>query len=220
MQRLLGWRLGARSARAAAAALVLASGATGGFANADNLAVGISPHSVAVGDFNGDGKPDLAVANDTPFGTVSVLLGEGDGRFRQQRTYAAGKGSDSVAVGDFNGDGKPDLVVADNGGGVSVLLNDGAGFASPVRYGAGTSPVSVGDFNGDGKPDLAVANYGSNTISILLGNGNGTFQAQTTRAAGTNPFALAVGDFNGDRRPDLAVANDALSGTVSVLLRP
>src|SRR5207302_249957 len=83
--------------------------------------------------------------------------------------------------------------------------------------GAGPVSVAAGDFNGDGKPDLAVANTGSNTVSVLLGNGDGTFQAAAFFAAGLNPQYVAVGDFNGDGKPDLAVANTG-SNTVSVLL--
>src|ERR1700737_4404335 len=97
------------------------------------------------------------------------------------------------------------------------------GFLAPLAFDAGSSPesVAVGDFNGDGHTDLAVANAGSNDVSVLLGNGDGTFQAQLTYAVGANPHALVARDFNGDGRTDLAVAN---SGTmfapsdVSVLL--
>jgi hypothetical protein len=132
-------------------------------------------YSVAVGDFNGDGKLDLAVANGVG---VSVLLGNGDGAFQPAVTYAAGTYTESIAVGDFNGDGKLDLVVTNNlssGGTVSVLLGNGDGtFQAPRTYGVGASPygVAVGDFNGDGKLDLAVTNSGSSgSVSVRLGNG-------------------------------------------------
>src|SRR5437773_8612290 len=87
------------------------------------------------------------------------------------------------------------------------------------KFEAGTAPTSVamGDFNGDGRPDLAVLNRVSQDVSVLLGNGDGTFGAQTRFAAGSYPYSVAVGDFNGDGRPDLAVAN-YLSNDVSVLL--
>src|SRR6516225_6697697 len=93
------------------------------------------------------------------------------------------------------------------------------GFLAPLAFPAGSGPVSVavGDFNGDGTPDLAVANIGSNTVSVLLGNGDGRFQAARNFGVGSYPSSLAVGDFNGDGTPDLAVAN-AGSGNVSVLL--
>src|SRR3989454_11466386 len=92
-------------------------------------------------------------------------------------------------------------------------------FTAPRDFGVGFNPasVAVGDFNGDGKRDLAVANYNSSTVSVLLGNGNGTFQPAVTLAVGANPLAVAVGDFNRDGKLDLVVAN-AGAGTVSVLL--
>jgi len=193
---------------------------------------GGDPTSVAVGDFNGDGNADLAVANVYGVDDVSVLLGNGDGTFQDQRAFAGGTGAMSVAVGDFNGDGTPDLAVADFTGGVSVLLGTGDGaFQSAVSYPVGSIPVSVavGDFNGDGKLDLATANSGSSsvpgtTVSVLLnsGDGSGTFQTQVGYPVGSSPRSVAVGDFNGDGKPDLAVANDGSSSvpgaTVSVLL--
>ena len=184
--------------------------------------MGLSPNSVAVGDFNGDGQLDLAVANSggNP-GTVSVFLGLGDGGFRAEVTYPGGLDPASLAVGDFNGDGRPDLVVTSfDDAGVSVLLNQGAGiFGGPAFFAAGSRPqsVAVGDFNGDGRPDLAVANSLDNTVAVLLGTGLGSFGVQTTFTVGSQPMSVAVADFNGDGQPDLAVAN-LNSSTVSVLL--
>ena len=194
------------------------------FANSSTPAVGNEPAAVTVGDFNGDGKADLAVANGSS-GTVTVLLGNGDGTF----TAAAGSpitvGSRpvSVAVGDFNGDGKADLAVAnyvDNT--VTVLLGNGDGTftaaGSPIVVGNGPESVVVGDFNGDGKADLAVANNGDNTVTVLLGNGDGTFTAAGSPiVVGNGATSVAVGDFNGDGKADLAVANYG-SGTLTVLL--
>src|SRR2546429_2044453 len=189
--------------------------------------------SVAVADFNGDGKPDLAVAN-TGFlsdpvlgsgpptsGTVSVLLGKGEGTFQSAVSFGVGAVPLSVAAGDFNGDGKADLAVAnertDN---VSVLLGKGDGtFQAAVNYGAGAYPcsVAVGDFNGDGKPDLADANFGSTNELVILGNGDGTFQDAVSYAnGGLGPHSVAVGDFNGDGKADMVVAN-AGSGNVAVV---
>jgi hypothetical protein len=191
------------------------------FAVATDFGAGTYPDSVAVGDFNGDGRQDLVVAN---FGSnnVSILLGDGAGNFSVPTTFGAGREPISVAVGDFNGDGKQDLAVANffftmN---VSILLGDGTGhFSAATTFSAGRDAysVAVGDFNGDGKQDLAVANNGSNDISILLGDGEGNFSAPLNFDVGGVPYSVAVGDFNGDGRQDLAVANE-MSNDVSILL--
>jgi hypothetical protein len=181
---------------------------------------GTDPDSAAVGDFNGDGKLDLAVANEGS-NNVSILLGKSDGTFQAAVDYGAGSNPSSVAVGDFRDDGKLDLVVANDGSdNVSILLGNGDGtFQAAVNYGVGSAPtsVAVGDFNGDGKLDLAVVNELSNNFSILLGNGDGTFQAAVNYGAGLSLFSVAVGDFNGDGKLDLAVASGG-SDYVSVLL--
>ena len=132
-----------------------------------------SPFSVAVGDFNSDNKPDLAVVNISP-GLVSVFLGNGDGTFQAAANYEdGGVNSDFVAVGDFNLDGKPDLAIAnDSYGSASVLLGNGDGtFLAVGPFPAGQNPFSLaaGDFDSDGKPDLAVANYTDNNVSVLVG---------------------------------------------------
>jgi RHS repeat-associated protein len=190
------------------------------FGPAQSYAVGQNPASVATGDFNTDGSPDLAVAN-SGSNTVSVLLGNPNGTFRTARNYPTGADPVAVAVGDFTGTGVLDLAVANFGSGtVSVLLGNGDGSFQPSRqYAAGPEPtaIAVGDFNGDGIPDLAVANGSSGTVSILLGQGKGTFAPPRAYVTGNNPTSVAVGDFNGDGIADLAVTN-AGSGTVSVLL--
>jgi hypothetical protein len=186
------------------------------------------PNSVAVGDFDRDGTPDLAVAN--VINNVSVLLGNGNGSFGPATGYHAGDSPQSLTVGDLRGDGILDLVVANSGlnqssqGSVSVLLGNGDGSFEPaVNYVAGSHPfaVAVGDLNGDGIPDLAVANIGSfgstPSVGILLGNGDGSFQAAVNYAAGLAPWSVAVGDFDGDGISDLVVTNP-YSNAVSVLL--
>jgi hypothetical protein len=204
----------------------------GTFAAAQSFAAGLTPMSVAVGDFNGDSKLDLAVANYND-GTVSILLGNGDGTFQAPQNAMAGPGPIAVAVGDFNGDGIPDLVVVDNvsSGSVGILLGNGDGtFQTATFYVAGYDPtsVAVGDFNGDGKLDLAVANFGNypavqGTVNVFLGNGDGTFQnAQSYGVSSSYPGSVAVGDFNRDGKLDLAVANTGTpsdpGSTVSFLL--
>ncbi len=179
------------------------------------------PDSVAVGDFNGDNIPDLAVANYAT-NRVSIMLGVGDGTFQPAVAFQVGSGPTSVATADVNGDGKLDLVVTNfNSNTVSVLLGNGDGtFGAAASYKTGNGPeaVAVGDFNGDKKLDLVVVNETDSSISILLGNGDGTFQSQMTYLTGTEAnSAVAVGDFNGDRKLDLAVA-DSPSGQMSVLL--
>ncbi|GHB53785.1 FG-GAP-like repeat-containing protein [Persicitalea jodogahamensis] len=203
--------------------LVLSGGAWAqGFGPKTDYPAGSYPRSVAVGDFNADGKPDLATANISSNNTVSVLLGDGAGGFLPSTDYPTGISPFSVAVGDFNADGKPDLATANISGNntVSVLLSDGAGgFLARTDYPTGSYPVSVavGDFNADGKPDLAVANSNNNTVSVLLSDGAGGFLPRTDYPTDLNPNSVAVGDFNADGKPDLAVANSN-NNTVSVLL--
>ncbi len=177
----------------------------------------VGVQAIVVGDFNGDGHADLATSGSD--GTLSLLLGNGDGSFQQPVLYDVGSDLTSIVAGDFNGDGHLDLAVTDSGSNdVSVLLGNGDGsFQQPVQYAVGLSPASIvaGDFNGDGHLDLAVAYSGSNDVSVLLGNGDGTFQSQVTYAVGSIRVALVTGDYNGDGRTDLAVANE-WDGDVSV----
>jgi hypothetical protein len=206
---------------------VLLGNGDGSFQAARAFAAGSSPQSVALGDFNGDDRLDLAVANDfSGGGSVSVLVGNGDGTFQPPRSFTTGVDPASVAVADLNGDGRLDLAIADSGGrfgvgsAVTVLLGNGDGtFQASPTFAAGSGPLSVavGDFTGDGRLDLAVANDFSDDVSVLLGNGDGTFQAQRTFATGSGSYSVAVGDFTGDGRLDLAVAN-YFSNNVSVLL--
>src|SRR6266545_816562 len=150
-----------------------AAAQTVSFGAKTDFGTGARSSSVAVGDFSGDGKLDLAVAGGS--GTVSILLGTGTGSFGARTDFVTGSGPASVAVGDFNGDGTLDLAVANFfGNTVSILLGTGPGsFGAKTDFGTGGGPdsVAVGDFNGDGKLDLAVANFGSNTVSILLNTG-------------------------------------------------
>jgi hypothetical protein len=177
------------------------------FAPKTNYAVEPHPRAVVIGDFNRDGRQDLAVANGDS-ASVSVLLGKITGGFGPAVNFGTVGSPASVAVGDFNGDGKQDLATADgNTDAVSVLLGDGTGsFGAAISFPANEQPtsVAVGDFNDDAKQDLVVTNV-INTVSVLLGDGGGGFGAATSFPAGQFPFAVAIGNFNGGKQ-DLAVA--------------
>ena len=202
------------------------------WSNSQSPAAGVEPSSVAVGDFNGDGIPDLAVANaallasdpnNSPNGTISIFLGKGDGTFLEAANspITVGQYTVFVTASDVNGDGNLDLIVANlYSQDIDILLGAGDGTftqaaGSPFKAGFNVDPysVAIADFNHDGIPDLAVAGmsgmvgtgYG---LNIFLGNGDGTFQAPTL--ASTTPnytflTSVAVGDFNGDGIPDLVV---------------
>lgn len=204
------------------------------FSGPTNYPVGTAPvWPIAVGDFNGDGKQDMAVVN-RGSGNVSILLGNGDGTFQNAFNVDTGSAPAPpafVAVGDFNGDHKLDLAVGNGSvntvsNTVSILLGNGDGtFQLPIQYNTGISAdyVAVADFNNDKKSDLLISNipigplYQSD-ISILLGDGDGRFQApmvtSITSGHGTTPW-LAIADFNEDGKLDLATgdANVSYSGT-------
>ncbi len=192
------------------------------FGNGNPISTAAPPNakSIASGDFNGDGVPDLAVADDIG-NNVGVLLGNDDGTFQTQVSYTAGSSPQSIATGDFNNDGALDLVLANTGENtVSVLLGNGDGtFRTQVKYTVGNGPagVRVSDFNADGNLDLVVVNRTDGTLGVLLGNGDGTFQTEAPYPVGHAPDALAIADFNGDSKPDVAVANSG-DGTISVLI--
>ena len=193
---------------------------------------GYFPISVTLADVNGDGKPDLVVANEcgdstcfsfAPNGTVSVMLGNGDGTFQSAVIYdSGGLSTRSVVVADVNGDGMPDIVVAsgyDGGGNLQegaagILLGNGDGtFQAVVVYGSGgaeTNSVAVKDVNADGKPDLVVASEGA--VGVMLGNGDGTFQLAVSYGLSGFGNSVAVADVNGDGKLDIVVASSCGGG--------
>jgi FG-GAP-like repeat/Abnormal spindle-like microcephaly-assoc'd, ASPM-SPD-2-Hydin/FG-GAP repeat len=179
-----------------------------------------APGSVAVGDFNHDHKLDVVFAGNG----ASVLLGNGDGTFQPVVDYPAGVAPGSVAVADFNRDGKLDLAVADiYGSEVWILFGNGDGTFQPGVPHPSDFPAAIhaADLNGDGKADLVLLTAGAvfptNLVTVMLGNGDGTFQPAVSYPYGREANFVAVGDMNADHMPDLVVA-DLLGNAVGVLL--
>lgn len=176
--------------------------------------VGNQPFTPIAADFNGDGILDLAVTN-AASNSISVLLGNGDGTFQTQVVYTTGANPDTVVTGDFNGDGILDLAVSDSGSNsVSILLGNGDGtFGSGREFSTGSFPRTLvaADFNGDGHLDLATVNPansgGATSISVLLGNGDGTFQPFKQYGSGDELLTLITADLNGDGKLDLAAVD-------------
>ena len=204
--------------------IVLLGDGKGRFTRAGQFVAGppnTTADTIASGDFNRDGTPDLVVVNNAinQFGNVSILLGDGVGGFLPPVFYPVG-GSTPVwaAVADFNGDRKPDLAISvTTTNSVAVLLGNGDGTFQPaVNYTVGSGPqgINTGDVNNDGKQDIVSADECGDdpecrkgTVSVLLGNGDGTFQSRLVFAEGLFPLSIAVANFNGDHNPDLAIAN-------------
>ena len=193
------------------------------------ISVGQQPSAIVTGDFNGDGNQDFVVANFTD-NTFSLFLGNGDGTFKQASGSpfslpSAVAGPIAMTASDFNSDGNLDLaIVNQTTNDVSILLGNGDGTftqatGSPVAVGRLPVAIATGDLNNDSHPDLAVVNQTDNSVSVLLGNGDGTFTPaiNSPLATGQTPSAVAIADFNADGNLDIAVT-DPLTDSVSVFL--
>ncbi|HYW47857.1 MAG TPA: FG-GAP-like repeat-containing protein [Bryobacteraceae bacterium] len=203
--------------------LVFTTKSGGGFNSGVTVPTGTNTVQVALADVNADGKLDLIAVNlgyayrnsgsTVVAGSVTVSLGKGDGTFQAPVPYTVGQNPISLAVADVNGDGKPDLIVGTvtaSAADIAVLLGKGDGtFTVPTTL-IGTyswpAALTVADFDGDGKPDLAIGNSaGDSPMTIMQGNGDGTFQMLMMLQAGDTPAAAIAADFTGDGRPDLAL---------------
>jgi hypothetical protein len=215
--------------------VVLISNGNGTFKAAKAYPVPAGVDDVALGDFNGDGKLDVAVTNSGTDDMVSILPGSGSGTLKAAVVFGTNFGPSGIAAADFNGDGKMDLVTADDGGPfgvtiatISVLLSNGKDmFAARTDYSVGNesvtgaySGIAAADLTGNGKPDLIVPITFAYPyeISILMNKGNGTFKPFVSYPLPTGPIAVVTGDFNNDHKTDIAVANGNGSGSITVLL--
>jgi hypothetical protein len=182
-----------------------------------------NPVALAVGDFNDDGKEDLAVVEygGTGESAVAILLGDGTGKFRQSGSYPSGVETTGVAVSDFNGDGHSDVAVANNSGNVMVFFGTGKGtLKKPATYKlAGTNPygIAAGDVSGDGHPDLAVAEASVGSVAILINDGTGKFKKPVSyNISGSGTVDVKIADLRHNGSEDLVVA-DLAEGMVVLL---
>ncbi len=205
---------------------VMSGDGAGNFAVTGMLDAGVVTTAVAVADFNGDSKPDIAAVNkgDAAMslpGSVSVFLNNGTGGFGAPTTLTPGTTPVALAVGEFTGDTQADIAVVNSASNhVSLFANTGSGtFGAATILAVGTNPngIVAGFFNNDTRLDLAVANTGSDNVSILFANGSGGFGAATNFAGGPTPYGIITNDFNGDGKADLGISN-GFANQASVIL--
>lgn len=206
----------------------IGSSGTVNFATKLDFTTGTNPNSIAIGDIDGDSKPDLAITNNNS-NSVSIFRNtstNGNVSFATKIDFNTGTNPNSIAIGDIDGDGKLDLAITNNGSNsVSILRNLSSvgtvSFAAKLDFTTGTFPKSivVGDIDGDSKPDLGITNLGSNSVSILRNasaNGNVGFATKIDFITGTNPYSIAIGDLDGNGKNDLAITNNG-NNSVSVM---
>jgi hypothetical protein len=185
---------------------VLLGNGDGTFQAHQDFVAGPFPNSVAIADFNNDGKLDLVVGNN---GQFSLLLGNGNGTFKNAVFVPSSRSTISVTTGDFNRDGKQDVAIADQlDKQIGIFLGNGDGtFQARKNYSVGDAvKVVIADLNGDSLQDLVVSNFQANSVSVLVGNGDGTFQSPVDTTLPASPGSLVTGDFNGDHKTDVAVS--------------
>jgi hypothetical protein len=198
----------------------------GTFTTGTSPTISFPPFSVTVGDFNGDGKVDVAVSSSAD-NAIAVLLSNGDGTFTESglsRLVDSPSGNGPMLIGDFNGDGKPDLAMVNEKRVVGTLYfltvglgnGDGTFTAAPGTSTGDASPAASGDFNGDGKLDVILSTGIVPSVSLLVGNGDGTFTVGSSLAP-NYAGPVAVGDLNGDGKLDVIVGNVNTS-VISVFL--
>lgn len=200
---------------------ILLNNGDGTFGPRSDFTVGETPSGVVAGDFNGDGRQDVAVANHDS-DSVTVLLGNGAGGITSTITLSnVGQGPSAITAGNVNSGSVLDLVVVgETSDSVAVLLGNGDGtFTLTASGSTGDAPSAVllADLNADSIQDLAITNREADTVLVLIGNGDGTFGGGTEFVTGDGPAAVVAGDFNVDGTQDLIVLNEN-ADSVSVLL--
>ena len=209
---------------------VLLGDGRGGFSPAAGSPINVAAHMVAVGDVNNDRNPDVAPTDHDSFDVV-VLLGTGDGRFAAApgSPFAAYQGvrphNHGLALSDLNADGNLDITTSNqNDNSVSVLLGDGRGSfkpaaGSPFAVGRAPYPHAICDVNRDGNLDIVTPNVGSDNVTVLLGDGKGSFTASANSpyTVASRPYYIAIGDVSGDGKPDIVTTHDDINLMTTLL---